>query len=77
MRFIAFAKKAYAALAEYERRLDYDPNAHLSDRVQTLEQEVAKIKRQTNDIAVSSEISATNLAPATTPLTAVQAASPY
>ena len=58
----AFLRRIYAALAEYERRLDYDANAYLIDRVHALELQVAELKSARNNAA---EMSADSLARAT------------
>ena len=58
----AFLRRIYAALAEYERRLDYDATAYLIDRVHALELQVAELKSARNNAA---EMSADSLARAT------------
>ncbi len=62
MDLIAFARRIYAALAEYERRLDYDATSYLIDRIHALEQQVAELKNAKNNAA---GMSANSLARAT------------
>lgn len=55
MNVVRFVKKVYDAIAEYERRLDYDTTAYLLDRVNALEEDVAALRLiigQTNATAI-------------------------
>ena len=55
MNVVRFVKKIYDAIAEYERRLDYDTTAYLLDRVNALEEDVAALRLtigQTNATAI-------------------------